>query len=96
VQTKDNIETRIEAIQAIGEIKNLKYKYFNACDSKKPADILKCFESNRVHIDFEDFGVFSQQKIWWRNTKFIHVNLTSLNSILVKIQLLRYYQAVRH
>ena len=58
MQTKDNIETRIEAIQAIGEIKNLKYKYFNACDSKKPADILKCFESNRVHIDFEDFGVF--------------------------------------
>ena len=59
MNTKENISTRIEAIQAIYDIKNLKFKYLNACDSKKPNDILKCFISKKVHIEFEDFGIFS-------------------------------------
>ena len=36
-----NIRDRIERIQAINNIKNLKFKYWNACDSKKPTDILE-------------------------------------------------------
>ena len=56
---KENIIARIEAIQAVNDIKNLKFKYLNACDSKKPNDILECFDSKKVYIDFEDFGIFS-------------------------------------
>ena len=54
-----NINKRIEAIQAINDIKNLKFKYWHACDSKKPVEILNCFCSENIHINFEDFGIFS-------------------------------------
>ena len=54
-----NINKRIEAIQAINDIKNLKFKYWHACDSKKPVEILNCFCSENIYINFEDFGIFS-------------------------------------
>ena len=57
-----NIKDRIESIQGTSNIKNLKFKYWNACDSKKPADILSCFCKDSVYIDFEDFGIFSSAK----------------------------------
>ena len=59
MNTKENISARIKAIQAIYDIKNLKFKYLNACDSKKTNEILSCFVSKKVYIDFEDFGIFS-------------------------------------
>ena len=59
VNIKENISARIESIQAVNDIKNLKFKYLNACDLKKPNDILGCFDSKKVYIDFEDFGIFS-------------------------------------
>ena len=37
---KEDITARIEAIQAVNDIKNLKFKYLNACDLKKPNDIV--------------------------------------------------------
>ena len=57
--SKVNIIKRIELLESFNEIKKLKFKYWNACDSKKPNEILECFCSNKVHIDFEDFGIFS-------------------------------------
>ena len=62
MKSDNNIRERIEAIQAINNIKNLKFKYWNACDSKKPGDILSCFCRDSVYIDFEDFGIFSSAK----------------------------------
>jgi hypothetical protein len=59
-----NINERIGAIQAINEIRNLKFKYWNACDLKKPDVILGCFCSENVYINFEDFGIFSSAKTW--------------------------------
>ena len=59
MKSSANISERIESIQAINTIKSLKFKYWNACDSKKPADILACFWSGDVYINFEDFGIFS-------------------------------------
>ena len=59
MKSSANISERIESIQAINTIKSLKFKYWNACDSKKPADILACFWSDDVYINFEDFGIFS-------------------------------------
>ena len=57
-----NIKERIERIHAINNIKNLKFKYWNACDSKKPADILECFYTEKIYINFEDFGVFTSAR----------------------------------
>jgi hypothetical protein len=55
----ESINKRISSLQAIYDIRDLKYKYWNACDSKSPAKILECFFSDEVHIDFEEFGIFS-------------------------------------
>ncbi len=57
-----NIKERIERIQAINKIKNLKFKYWNACDLKKPTDILECFYNEKIYINFEDFGIFASAK----------------------------------
>jgi len=54
-----HIIQRIERIQAHFDITELKFNYWRACDSKEPKQILECFCSNDVHIDFEDFGTFS-------------------------------------
>jgi len=65
-----NITERIERIQAINNIKNLKFKYWNACDSKKPADILDCFYSENIYINFEDFGIFSSAQAMVKKYEF--------------------------
>jgi hypothetical protein len=59
MKSSTNISERIEIIKAINSIKNLKFKYWNACDSKNPADILDCFYADNLYINFEDFGIFS-------------------------------------
>jgi len=65
-----NIKERIERIQAINSIKNLKFKYWNACDSKKPADILECFYTEKIYINFEDFGIFTSARDMVKKYKF--------------------------
>ena len=55
----EKLNQRISLLEADTEIKELKYRYWNACDSKNPKAILKCFDANDVVIDYEDFGVFS-------------------------------------
>ena len=62
MKSNNNISKRIEALQAINLIKNLKFRYWNACDLKKPADISDCFCSDEVYINFEEFGTFSAAK----------------------------------
>ena len=57
--SKVDINNRIKLLESFNEIKKLKLKYWNACDLKKPNEILECFCSNKVYIDFEDFGIFS-------------------------------------
>ena len=59
MRNNKDINQRIESIQAVTTIKNLKFKYWNACDLKKPDDILSCFCKDDVYIDFEDFGTVS-------------------------------------
>lgn len=53
-----NVSKRIESLEAISAIKDLKFKYWKACDAKKPMTVLECFHLDKVEIDFEDFGFF--------------------------------------
>tara|TARA_B100001173_G_C16002959_1_gene554267 strand:+ start:394 stop:876 length:483 start_codon:yes stop_codon:yes gene_type:complete len=62
MKSNKNIIERIQSIQAISTINNLKFRYWNACDSKNPADILSCFCVDDVYINFEDFGIFSSAR----------------------------------
>ena len=62
MRNNQDINERVESIHAVSNIKNLKFKYLNACDLKKPADILSCFCMDNVYINFEDFGIFSSAK----------------------------------
>jgi len=55
----EKLSERLSLLEADSNIKALKYRYWNACDSKNPNDILKCFDDGEVSIDYEDFGVFS-------------------------------------
>ena len=59
MKNNETLRKRIKSLEAIFDIKNLKFQYWNSCDSKKPKDILNCFSIKGVHIDFEDFGIFS-------------------------------------
>jgi len=56
---ENNLAQRIEIINSVLEIKNLKYSYWAACDQKEPKTILDSFYKGNVHIDFEDFGIFT-------------------------------------
>ena len=62
MKNNQDMNERVESIHAVSNIKNLKFKYLNACDLKKPADILSCFCMDNVYINFEDFGIFSSAK----------------------------------
>ena len=58
MKNKMDLSKRIESLEAISAIKDLKFKYWKACDTKKPITVLKCFHPDKVEIDFEDFGIF--------------------------------------
>lgn len=50
---------KILYLDAIDEIKKLKYRYFKACDTHNTSAIASCFSEKLVLIDFENFGVFN-------------------------------------
>ena len=50
---------RLSQLEAINAIKALKYRYLNACDEKRPDDVLQCFTPGQVDIDFGHIGQFS-------------------------------------
>jgi hypothetical protein len=70
-----DVSKRIESLEAISAIKDLKFKYWKACDAKKPIAVLKCFHPDKVEIDFEDFGIFIQPRIWLINIKLTRVTI---------------------
>lgn len=54
-----DIQSKIEILEAVNNIKKLKFSYWNACDFKNPTAMVECFLPDKVHIDFEDFGIFN-------------------------------------
>ena len=53
-----NINKRIQTLEDIEEIKNLKSRYLNACDSQDPEAVMNCFASGKITIDYGHVGVF--------------------------------------
>jgi len=67
MRNNQDISERIESIHSVTAIKNLKFKYWNACDLKQPVEILNCFCADDVYINFEDFGIFSSAQAMVKN-----------------------------
>ncbi|MBN7796040.1 nuclear transport factor 2 family protein [Parahaliea mediterranea] len=53
---------RVEQLEAIDAIKALKYRYLNACDEKRPEQVLACFAPGPVAIDFGHIGQFDSRE----------------------------------
>ena len=54
-----NNSEKILYLDAVHEIKNLKYRYFKACDNHNISQIEASFCDGDIHIDFENFGTFN-------------------------------------
>lgn len=56
------LEQRIQRLEDIEAIKQLKYRYLHACDRRDIAGIRACFAEGKVHIDFGQIGVFDSRE----------------------------------
>lgn len=55
------IEERLDRLEAIQEIKDLKARYFLACDQKRHEDVRDCFAEGEVVIEYGRIGSFSHR-----------------------------------
>lgn len=53
-----DLTQRIEALEQIESIKNLKYRYWRACDGKDPIAFRDCFIREGASIDYGQLGSF--------------------------------------
>ncbi len=56
--SEKSLEQRIAALEAIEEIKVLKYRYWRACDAKDPVAFRSCFIRSGASVDFGPMGEF--------------------------------------
>jgi len=55
------LEQRIARLEALEEIRELKHRYLNACDTKDVETIRQCFAPGDVFIDFGPLGSFTDR-----------------------------------
>jgi hypothetical protein len=56
-----NLEQRIARLEAVEAIRELKHRYFNACDLKEVAVIRDCFAEGAIAIDYGPIGSFQDR-----------------------------------
>lgn len=54
------LEHRIRILEDIEAIRQLKHRYFFACDRKRPAEVLDCFAPGEVNLDYGRIGRFDR------------------------------------
>ena len=59
---EDDLAKRVERLEAIEAIRQLKARYFNACDSQDPERASQCFAAGDVLIDMGHIGVFRNRE----------------------------------
>lgn len=57
-----SIEERLERLESIEAIRQLKHRYLNACDLKAVETVKNCFAEGDIHIDYGPVGVFSDRQ----------------------------------
>ena len=61
-----DIQKRIQRLEDIKSIEQLKYKYLHACDDKDPEAMISVFTKENCEIDYGEVGVFN-------NLSLIHI-----------------------
>ena len=59
---EDDLAKRVERLEAIEAIRQLKARYFNACDAQDPERASQCFAAGDVLIDMGHIGVFRNRE----------------------------------
>ena len=54
----NELEQRIAKLEAIEAIKSLKFRYFAACDNKRPEQVRSCFADGEVDLRYGRIGDF--------------------------------------
>lgn len=57
----NNVESRIQRLEDIEDIRQLKARYLHSCDQKDVANIRACFYAGKVHIDYGALGCFDNR-----------------------------------
>jgi hypothetical protein len=55
------LEQRLARLEAIEDIKQLKSRYFHACDNKQPEVVRECFPEGKVELSYGRIGEFSDR-----------------------------------
>ncbi|AUM12396.1 nuclear transport factor 2 family protein [Ketobacter alkanivorans] len=58
----NELDARIQRLEDIEQIRQLKARYFHNCDRKNISAIKRCFCPGAVHIDYGALGVFSSRE----------------------------------
>ena len=56
-----NVEQRLARLEAIESIKQLKSRYFHACDSKQPDKVRECFAPGTIDLRYGRIGNFEHR-----------------------------------
>lgn len=57
----ESLEQRIQALEDIEAIKQLKARYFRACDAKDTVTMRECFHDGEVELDYGRVGIFNHR-----------------------------------
>ncbi|MAT94679.1 MAG: bile acid 7-alpha dehydratase [Halioglobus sp.] len=56
------LEQRIARLEAIEAIRQLKYRYFHACDQKQPEQVRECFAPGPIELEYGRIGSFGDRE----------------------------------
>ena len=62
--TIEQLEQRLQALEDINAIKELKARYFRACDRKQPDTMRDCFVEKGALIEADGFPPFNDREGW--------------------------------
>ena len=57
-----NVEARLARLEAIEDIRQLKARYFHACDNKKPDEVRDCFAAGKIALRYGRIGNFDDRE----------------------------------
>lgn len=57
-----DLERRIARLEAIEAIRQLKHRYFHACDTKQPELVRECFLPGEIDLQYGRIGSFSDRE----------------------------------
>ena len=58
----ENLARRVQALEDIEAIRQLKHRYWRACDRQKPDDVRDCFLPEGAVVDYENVGRFEDRE----------------------------------